>query len=232
VRVLAIETSTDACSCALWVDAEVAEAYELAPRRHAELVLPMMDSLLAVAGLAPTGLDGVAFGRGPGTFTGVRIACGVAQGVAYALGLPVVPVSSLQALAQGAARERGEPQVLAALDARMQEVYWGGFCPGEDALMRPVLSEAIGPAGAVELPAAGRWLGAGPGWAVHGQTLAARLGERLVAQCPDCHPHARDVAVLGAAALARGEGVAPELALPVYLRDVVARGGLGGAGGF
>ena len=223
MRVLAFETSTEACSVALWVDGELRESFAIAPQRHAELVLPMAEALLAEAGLTARGLDGLAFGRGPGSFTGVRIAAGVVQGIAFAIDLPVAPVSTLQALAQGAGRESGAQAVLAALDARMGEVYWGAYRRGPDGLMSALLADRLSRPEAVTLPAgAGAdWLGAGSAWAAYRESLAVAVGASVGTSEADRYPRAQDVATLGADLLQRGGGVAPEQALPVYLRDRV-----------
>jgi tRNA threonylcarbamoyladenosine biosynthesis protein TsaB len=223
VKLLGFETSTDACSAALWVDGEAIEEYRVAPRAHAELILAMADRVLATAGLRVGDLDGVAFGRGPGAFTGVRIAAGVTQGVAFAAGLPVVPVPTLQALAQGVWRERGEEAVLVALDARMGEVYWGVYRLGPARLMEPVVAERICvPERVPPVPAVpARWLGAGSGWTAYGDQLAAALGDGVAAREPGHYPHARDVVTLAAPRLAAGETVPAEDAVPVYLRDRV-----------
>jgi len=133
MKLLAFETATEACSVAVWIDGEVIERFEIAPRRHAELALPWADAVLAEAGIAKSAIDAIAVGRGPGAFTGVRLAIAVAQGVALALDRPIVPVSTLAALAlQG-----GAPRVLAAIDARMGEVYAAAFrCDNGDAVLR------------------------------------------------------------------------------------------------
>ena len=142
MKLLAIDTSEDACSAALCVGDEILERFEIAPRRHTELILPMMDGLLAEAGLSLRGLDALAFARGPGSFTGIRIATSIVQGAALGAGLAVVPVSSLQALAQGARRLHGAGQVLSALDARMREVYWGAYRADDAGIMTEVVAEA------------------------------------------------------------------------------------------
>lgn len=222
MKLLAIETATEACSAALLLDGDIRLRHTVEPRRHAELILTMTEQLLAEASLGLRDLDGIAFGRGPGAFTGVRIAVGVVQGLAFGADLPVVPVSTLQALAQGALRETGHARVLAAIDARMGEVYWGAFIAGEDGLLVPAGEEGVFPPEAVPIPDSGEWFGTGTGWAAHGEALKRRLqrevpfeGERL--------PSAWDVALLAAPRLRRGEGLAPEQALPVYLRDQVAQ---------
>jgi tRNA threonylcarbamoyladenosine biosynthesis protein TsaB len=222
MRLLAIDTSSEACSAALYLDGEVRLRWELAPRRHAERIIPMMDALLTEAGLRLADLDGLAFGRGPGAFTGVRIATGVVQGAAFGAGLPVVPVSTLAALAQRAVRECGADRVLPALDARMDEVYWAGYRCGEDGLVEPVLAEELAPAGLVTLPEEGRWWGVGSGWSAYGAILGERLAGRIDGIDGELLCSAQDVALLGARGLARGEGVPAEQALPVYLRDRVA----------
>ncbi len=145
MKLLAIETATDTCSAALWIDGELCERFEVAPQRQSELILPMMDALLAEAGLRPAQLDALAFGRGPGSFTGVRIATGVAQGVAFAAGLPVVGVSTLAALAQGHLGATGCRRVLAAYDARMGEVYWAACEADGEGVMRVSGEELVVP---------------------------------------------------------------------------------------
>ncbi len=221
MKLLAIEASTIACSAALRVGGEVRERFELAPQRHAELLLPMIGALLAEAGLTPAHLDGVAFGRGPGAFTGLRIAAGVAQGIAFGADLPVAPVSTLAALAQGA-MDRSR-RVLAVMDARMSEVYWAVYEAGDDGHARLLGEERVCPPVDAPLPAGDGWFGAGDGFGAIGDELRRRLGGALAGYDAARWPRAREVAQLGQAVIARGEGVAPEQALPVYLRDRVAR---------
>ena len=221
MRLLALDTTEQACSAALWIDGAVSERYRLAAREHSRLILPMIEDLLGEAGLALTQLDGLAFGRGPGSFTGVRIATAVAQGLGLAADLPLLPVSSLRALAQGVARTVGRTRVLAAFDARMQEVYWGAYEADAEGLMRPLGEERVGPPDAVTLPA-GRedWVLAGSALEPYGEALCQRLS---LSPQADATVHARDVATLGAADLAAGGGLPPEQAGPVYLRDQVAK---------
>ena len=222
-RILAIETATAACSAALSIDGEVEERYALAPRQHAALLLPMVESLLASAGLSVTQLDALAFGQGPGAFTGVRIAASAAQGMAFAANLPVVPVSTLAALASGAMRETGETHVMVALDARMDEVYWGVYARGAAGL--PVLQgrEAVAAPAAVPIPDGDRWIAAGSGWEACAERLVPRAGERVVRLLPDLEPRAHDIALIGADRFARGEAGCAGDAVPVYLRDQVVR---------
>ncbi|HFD80337.1 MAG TPA: tRNA (adenosine(37)-N6)-threonylcarbamoyltransferase complex dimerization subunit type 1 TsaB [Gammaproteobacteria bacterium] len=221
-RILAIETATEACSAALLVDGEVHERFEVAPRQHAALLLPFVEALLADAGLLAGQLDAVAFGRGPGSFTGLRIAAAMTQGIAFGAGLPVVPVSTLAALALGAVREQGATAVLAALDARMSEVYWGAYRRAADGLV-----EAAGPEGlcapqALRPPHEDRWSGAGSGWERYAGVLAGVAGVDEHRIHGHLKPHAADIARLAVSELRRGRALAPEQALPVYLRNQVA----------
>ncbi len=220
MKILAIETATEACSAALAIDDTVIERHRIAPREHAALLLPMVEELLAEAGLALQQLDGLAFGCGPGSFTGVRIATSVAQGLAFGADLPVVPVSTLAALAQGAWREFGVPQVAAAIDARMQEIYCGLYRE-RDGLMEVAVADGLyAPEAAPDLPD-GQWFGVGSGWEAYASALQQRYGNRLAGTAPQRFPHAQDVAVLAIPRCAAGETLAAEQALPVYLRDRV-----------
>ncbi len=221
VRLLAIDTSEEGCSAALLVDGAMAERFEIAPRRHSELILPMMDGLLTEAGLRLNELDALAFARGPGSFTGVRIAASVIQGAALGADLPVVAVSSLRALAQGAWRLGRIERVLSALDARMGEVYWGAYQADREGIMRPAIEETVCAPHHVPVPAGGDWHGVGSGWASYAAELGARCAMH-VRRDAEAKVHAQDVATLAAVSFAAGEAVPPERALPVYLRDEVA----------
>lgn len=223
MKLLAIETATDACSAALLVDETIETRHVLAPREHARLIIPMIDELMREAGLTPTQLDAVAFGRGPGAFTGLRIAAGVTQGVAFAAGLPVVAVSTLAAMAQDVMDESAETRVIAALDARMGEVYWGAFAADTGGYACPLIDESVSAPETVPLPEGDEtWFAAGSAWSVYAgvldQRLEGRIGGRDAAQLP----HARGIARLGAKMLSEGGGVRADQAQPVYLRDRVA----------
>ena len=225
MNLLALDTSGDACSAALVQDGGIRQRLETAPRRHGELILPMLDGLLVETGIGLHDLDAVAFGRGPGSFTGVRIAVAVAQGIAFGAGLPTAPVSTLAALAQGEYRRSGRRRVLAALDARIGEVYWGAFAVDEGGLMAPLGDELVCPPGEVPLPEGGGWWGVGAGWAAYTQALVERLGASLAGMSPEAACEAQDIAWIGAALVRTGKLVAPELAQPVYLRDRVTNRG-------
>ncbi|MBS0285041.1 MAG: tRNA (adenosine(37)-N6)-threonylcarbamoyltransferase complex dimerization subunit type 1 TsaB [Proteobacteria bacterium] len=219
-NILAIETATEACSAALSVDGGIIERSEIAPRRHAELILPMIESLLAEAGIARSQLDGIAVGRGPGAFTGVRLAIAVTQGLALALDIPVVPVSSLAALAQDA--PDAGAAILAVIDARMGEVYAGAFRRSPNGLVESIGEESVGKADEFGIPQSAQLCIVGTGWDAYRDALAPRLPAPPVFADGARYPQARAVAQLAAPQFAAGRGVAPEQALPVYLRDKVA----------
>jgi tRNA threonylcarbamoyladenosine biosynthesis protein TsaB len=222
VKLLAIDTTETACSAALLIDDAIEERFEVAPRRHSDLLLPMMEDLLQGAGLHLQALDALAFARGPGSFTGVRIATAIVQGTAFGAGLPVVPVSSLQALAQGCCRRVGATRVLTALDARMKEIYWCAFVADAHGLVAPLIGERVCAPGDVPLPEGGAWYGAGSGWEAYRDILAQRCGDRVLTIDVDARIHAADVARLAALRYLTDGGVSAENALPVYLRDQVA----------
>ena len=220
MKLLAFETSTEACSVALWLDGDVRERFELAPRRHAELSLPWADELLAQAGIKRRELDAVALGRGPGAFTGVRLGVALAQGMALALDRPVVPVSSLAALALEAAED--DAAILAVIDARMGEIY--AACYRRDAAGGLVAldEERVCAPDALALPQADAWNVVGSGWATYADVLRGHLTGVLKHADGACYPQARHVAELAVREYQAGRAVAPEQALPVYLRDKVA----------
>lgn len=222
MKLLAIDTSTEACSVALSVDAEVRERYEIAPRRHTELVLPWADALLAEAGLAKTQLDAIAVARGPGAFTGVRLAVAIVQGMALALDLPVIPVSTLAALALRAPDASEGERILSAIDARMGEVYLGAFVRDDAALLRAIGDEWMAVPAQANLPVGNAWIGMGTGFAAAEGALKQALGETLVQCDAAALPHAADVARLAALAWSRGEAIAPDALEPAYLRNKVA----------
>jgi tRNA threonylcarbamoyladenosine biosynthesis protein TsaB len=217
LKILAIETSTEYCSVALWQDGMVSERSELVGQKHSELLLEMLDALLKDAGVTISQLDGIAFGKGPGSFTGVRIACGVAQGLAFGSNLNVVGVCTLQALAKAC----GHNKVIAALDARMGEIYLAVYeKQGEEwnVVIEPCLCK-IEHAPAIDGEG---WFGAGSGFAVTNAALTARYTGHLSGVDAGVVPQASAVAQLAAIEFANGKAVDAALALPLYLRDKVA----------
>jgi tRNA threonylcarbamoyladenosine biosynthesis protein TsaB len=224
VKLLALDTSTELCSAALWLDGSLSAREAIRERGHGELILPMIDELLREADVGLPQLDAIAFGRGPGGFTGVRLAAGVAQGLAFAVGLPLLPVSDLQALAAQALLLPGAPpRALICQDARMSEIYWGCFERVAQAI-HLLGAEAVAAPGSVVLPrawAGQRVCGAGSGFAAYGARLQAACGT-LSAVFPEMRPRASEVALLAAQA-GLAAALPAEQAQPVYLRDDVAQ---------
>ena len=225
MKLLGMETASDACSVALAINDEVLERHAVEPRAHGRLLLDMVAELLAETGLTLAALDAMTVGRGPGSFTGVRIAVGAAQGLALGGDLPLVPVSSLAALAQGAMREKGAINVVTAVDARMHEVYWGVWQGDKHGVAVETLSERVCAPGEVTLPG-GEWLAVGTGWQAYPDELRAALAAQPgKVRGADGRPQlarARDLLPLARRLLVRGGEFAPEQAVPVYLRDSVA----------
>ena len=236
MKLLAVETSTQACSAALFIDGVVKECFELTSNEHTRLILPMIDSLMSDAGLKPQQLDALAFGCGPGSFTGVRIATGVIQGIAFGADLPVVPVSTLAAIAQdffdkNNVKEQGERLkakltafnvAFTAMDARMGEIFWGVYQRDEQGFAELIGKESVTLAADVQFPDR-IGVGVGSGWGVYKQELMTRLAGR-VSYCEiDNLPRACVIARLGARGFEQGLAVAVEQAMPVYLRDKVAK---------
>lgn len=218
--ILALDTSTDACSAAVLHGDDCFERFETGSQ-HSRRILALVNEVLAETGITLNQCDAIAFGRGPGSFTGLRIAAGVAQGLAFGAGLQVAPVSTLAALAQGASA----PRVLAALDARMQEIYFGAFERGADGLVMPAGSEMVIAPHAVPLPGGREWVGCGAGWDACGGALRQHLGACVSEVRAGVHPCARDIARLATRLVTENHLVAPEDALPVYLRDEVVHRG-------
>lgn len=219
MKLLAIDSATEACSAALLVDGDLRERFEVIGRGHAGRLLPMVDELLTEAGLRMADLDAVAFGRGPGGFTGLRIAAGIAQGLAAGSRRRVLPVSNLAAVAAAASRASGAARVLVCMDARMGQVYWAAFdCSG--ALPVALTEERLANPAEVSLPAGTTWFGAGHGFANYPE-LGARLAARLHGADPAILPRAGEIARIAAADLVEGRALDATRALPVYLRNDV-----------
>lgn len=240
MKILAIETATEACSVALSIDAEARHDHRVVPRQHAQLLLPMIDSLMQEAGLRPQALDGVVFGQGPGSFTGVRIAAAVVQGMALGADIGVHGVSTLATIAQGCARQTGDAGVHVALDARMNEIYWGAYALDPHGLMQCTLADrvlrpeavAAALAGASGERCAGKWAEriiepsayvlAGSGAERYLAVLRQQLHAEHMLLREHRLPDARDLLTLGLAAVAASGWQPPESAVPVYLRNRVA----------
>jgi len=221
MNILALETSTEYCSVALWQDGVVTEKNQLVGQKHSELLMEMLDAVLKAAGCKIRDMHGIAFGAGPGSFTGVRIACGVTQGLALGANLPVLGIVTLQALAEASLQGQEQGKVIAAIDARMAEVYfavyekrdgqWLTVC--EPCLCLPQNTPAV---------EGGGWLGAGSGFAAHGPLLQQRYAGQLAAVNAASVPQASAIAILAAPMFAAGGGLDAADAMPLYLRDKVA----------
>lgn len=220
MKILAIETSTEACSAALDVDDSCAHRFQVSPRRHTELILPMVDELLREADIQTQDLDAIAFGQGPGAFTGVRIAVGVIQGLAFAHDTPVIPISSLNALAQHYASEY--THVATAIDARMQEIYWSLFKKNDLGLMQQITEEKVCSPTNISKPSEGDWFGAGSGWNTYAEELQTQFDQNLTGFHGDVFPSAEDIMTLAKPAYLEGNAIPVEEAMPVYLRNKVA----------
>jgi tRNA threonylcarbamoyladenosine biosynthesis protein TsaB len=212
MRIAALETSTEWCSVALWNDGEIASLEQRAGHRHAEIALPLLQQLLARCDASAGALDAIAFGAGPGSFTGLRIACGIAQGLAMGRNVPVLGVSTLDAIAE----ESGAARVVVCLDARMREVYYACLERAGGEWRTTIAAVCISPA-AAQRPPGGGWCGCGNGFSAYPEL--ARMVARVL---PEVHPSAAAIARLAAPRLAAGEGADPALAAPLYLRDKVA----------
>lgn len=218
---LALDTATEACSVALLYQGKVHSHYEVIPRLHAQQILPMIEKVMAVANCSLAELDALAFGRGPGAFTGVRIVTGVIQGLAFALDKPVLAISDLAVIAQRAWREYQLPKVAVAIDARMNEIYWGCY-QLQQKEMSLLGTEQVLPPERAQLPDTDSdskqdWCGVGTGW---------KYAEQIPADCKvvdaNLLPAAQDLLTLALAAWRRNEAIPAEQVEPIYLRDNVA----------
>jgi len=217
MNILALDTSTEYCSVALWCDGVLHEHGVLAGQTHSEILLGMVDTALTAGGVRLAALDGIAYGQGPGSFTGLRIACAVAQGLAYSAGIPLIGIGTLHAMAAACGAER----VICCLDARMQEVYHAAYIRSGDEYREVSAPRVCAPA-AVPGVSGQAWTGCGSGFVVYGDMLRQRYGAALAVVDDSVHPHAGDMARLAVPELLAGRGVAAEDAAPLYIRDKVA----------
>jgi len=227
MKLLAIEAATESCSAALWVDGEICGKNELAPRRHNEIILTMCEQVLAQGQTNLAQLDAIAFGRGPGAFTGVRLAASVVQGIALGQDLPVVPVSTLAALAQSAIEQKNANEVLACIDARMQEIYFGLYKRKVDKsngieIMQLVGNEGVTAPSLLKIGVSNQCYGLGSGWKPYADELFAVMGNKIEYDA-NRYPLAQHVASLAQVYFQQGQSVSAIEALPVYLRDNVAQ---------
>lgn len=221
MKLLAIDTATEACSVALNLNGDIVERYTIEPRSHASQVLPMVDALLAEAGIVLTQLDAIAFDRGPGSFTGIRIGTSVVQGLAFGAELPVIPVSSLQVLAQGNVDKINSTNLVAMLDARMNEIYWATFKKVADGVVMQGEEQLSTPDKL--LLDAGRWAAIGTGWGAYQEIFQQETSIEWRETLPEALPRAADLVTLAALHWQAQGGVEPIQAQPVYLRNNVAK---------
>jgi len=220
MHLIAFDTATEWCTAALWSDGVVAVREERAGQRHSDLLVPMVMELLSEAGLGLSQVDGLAYGMGPGSFTGLRIACSVAQGLAMGGDIPVLGISTLEALAEEAWAAQETEHVLACLDARMNEVYAATY-QRENGVWSSTVAPIVCPPAAVPMPDERGCVGVGSGFFAY-PALMALATRNLQAVHPEFIPHARSIARLAAPRFARGEGLPAEAAEPLYIRDKVA----------
>lgn len=217
MNILAIDASTEYCSAALWVDGAVSQRVAAAGQGHSEQLLAMIDAVMAEGGAGLSALDGIAYGQGPGSFTGLRVACAVAQGLAFPAGIPVAGIGTLHAMALACAA----PRVVCCLDARMREVYHATYEQADGVLIESSAPRVCAPDAAPPLRGTG-WTGCGSGFTVYGDTLRRIYDSQLGAVAPGIHPRASEMARLAAPVFAEGQGVPAEGAVPLYVRDKVA----------
>jgi len=219
MKILALDTSSTACSVALLVDDKISFLHRILPLQQAQSILPMLEELLFMNKITLNQLNAISFGCGPGSFTGVRIATSVTQGLAYALQLPVIPISSLAALAQAAYQDLGWRKLLVGVDARIQEVYWGAYVVNDQGLVVLMGEEIVCPPEQVSLPKDKDWYGAGNAWQVYADQIAYAPLEMDVTRLP----MAVGILELAKVNYAKKEWVTAKEALPVYLRDSVVK---------
>jgi len=221
MKILALDTSTEACSVALMIDDNLNYRYRLASQQHTQLILPMVDELLAEAQFSLTQLDCLSFCAGPGGFTGVRIAAGVVQGLAFGADLPVVPVSTLATMAQGTYREFSAKYILSAIDARMREVYWGVYQVNDQGLVEALQNDCVTSAEKAFIPETNHWFGVGTGWESYSTIFQKKLNNRLERFYSEFYPNAKDIITLAKPKFQQKQYVSADKALPVYLREKV-----------
>lgn len=224
MNLLALDTSTESCSAAITINGELYQQQHLTQRGHSTLILGMLDQLFKQANATIADIDALAFGRGPGSFTGVRIGIGVAQGIAFARELPVIPVSTLAAVAQAAYDHSGHTNIAVAMDARMNEIYAASF-DVQDGFVRLLGAEQVCSAEQF-LPAnADSWFGAGNGWEIYAEALEAGFAGQVIGKNTAIYPQADSILKLAEQQFSRGEFTTADKALPVYLRNNVAKKG-------
>lgn len=216
-KLLALETATAACSVALWLNGDITQRFKIAPQRHSDIILDLIDELLNNAEINLRDLDAITFGSGPGSFMGVRIATGVAQGIAYGIDLPVIPVSTLQALAQAAYQKINSEQVIAGWDARMDHVYWGIYQADARKIMQAITGDHVGRPEDIKF-LQGKWIGVGNAWPIY----CSHLPSDFLFLEKEIYPDAASIALIADQKFKQGDILSPEKAEPTYIREKVA----------
>ena len=216
-KLLAFEAATAACSVALWLNGEVTQRLEIAPQRHSDIILSLVDKLLSDTQVHLKNLDAIAFGSGPGSFMGVRIATGVAQGIAYGIDLPIIPVSTLQALAQAAYQQINSKQVIAGWDARMNSIYWGVYQADARRIMQGITGDHVDYPKDIQF-SKGKMIGVGNAWSIYRSSLPSDF--QFIKE--DIYPDATSVALIAQQKFKQGDVLPPEKAEPTYIREKVA----------
>ncbi len=222
-NILAFDTATNACTVALQLGDKVLMDHRIIPRQHSKQLLPMIAQLLDGEQLTIGDLDAIACGIGPGSFMGVRLAVSVAQGLAYAQQVPIIPLSTLQVVAQTAYQKNQAKQVLSAWDARMDELYWGAY-RYEDGVMRCATEDQLSKPGDWQWQESGRWLCAGNAWSVYQHQLQLPEQVLMSAEASDLYPEAGAMLSLAQHALDAGETVDALSLQPNYIRQQVVSG--------
>ncbi|CAL7963734.1 tRNA threonylcarbamoyladenosine biosynthesis protein TsaB [Gammaproteobacteria bacterium] len=220
IQILTIDTSTDACSAALWCDNKNSHRFMVTPQKHTKFILPMIYELLAEAQVDLNQLDAIAFGAGPGSFTGIRLAASIIQGLAFVANLPVIKISCLRALAQEVFTEFGKEKVLVAQDARMQEIYWGEYQIDNAGIMQAIVPDRLVAPKHTKTISDADFTGVGNGWKIYDDILTKRCNIPLIES--KIYPQAQYMAELAAADFVKGLTVSAKEALPMYLREEVA----------
>ena len=221
MKILAIDTATEACSAALLMNDEIIDRYELAPQQHTKLILKMIDGLLAETQSSLSQLNALTFTAGPGSFTGVRIATAIIQGLAYGADLPVIPISTLAILAQGAVRQFSASHILPAIDARMHQIYWGCYTSDESGIVSAIRPDSLSNPSEITVPDFDAWIGIGNGFKQYADTLHKAIGNRMSNAYSDYYPHAKDLLPLARIKYEKQERVTAETVQPIYLRNRV-----------
>ncbi|AJC50522.1 tRNA (adenosine(37)-N6)-threonylcarbamoyltransferase complex dimerization subunit type 1 TsaB [Coxiella endosymbiont of Amblyomma americanum] len=214
-KLLALETATVACSVALWIDGDITQRFEIAPQRHSDILLNLVDTLLNNVQITLQDLDAIAFGSGPGSFIGVRIATGIAQGIAYAMDLPIIPVSTLQALAQAAYQQINNESIVSGWDARMNSIYWGVYKVDSEKIMQTIISDHVDYPIDIRFPK-GKWAYVGNAWSIYQSILPMHCQPIK----KDIYPNAASVAIIAHQKFNKGDILSPEEVVePTYIRE-------------